>query len=82
MRFACTYTLTLAALIPLFAHMAHADGTRASAGVERAHRQTAPKDCTRVNGRVGYYANPWCSPAEQRAWDLWDARRHRLSARN
>jgi hypothetical protein len=33
------------------------------------------KDCTRLNGRVGYYGNPWCSPDEQLRWDRWDARR-------
>lgn len=35
------------------------------------------KDCTRFNGRWGYYGNPWCTAQEQRAFDLWDARRHR-----
>ena len=82
MHFARTCTLTFAALVPLFVPTAHADGKRASAGGERALRQTAPKDCTRLNGRFGYYGNPWCTPAEQRAWDLWDTRRHRLSAGN
>jgi len=33
------------------------------------------KDCTRLNGRWGYYGNPWCSPAEQLRWDRWDAQR-------
>ena len=33
------------------------------------------KDCTRLNGRWGYYGNPWCSRAEQRAWDRAEARR-------
>jgi len=33
------------------------------------------KDCTRINGRIGYYANPWCSPAEQERWDRWEAAR-------
>jgi hypothetical protein len=39
--------------------------------------QTAPplKDCTRINGRWGYYGNPWCSPAEQLAWDRAEAKR-------
>lgn len=31
------------------------------------------KDCTRLNGRVGYYANPWCTPREQERWDRWEA---------
>lgn len=37
--------------------------------------QTPVKDCTRYNGRFGYYANQWCSPAEQARWDRWEARR-------
>jgi hypothetical protein len=56
-------------------------------GVEahRAYRaQRAPaadhlgapvKDCTRFNGRWGYYGNPWCSPAEQDRFDRWSAAR-------
>jgi hypothetical protein len=82
MRFVRSCTLTFAALVPLLAPTAHADGKRSSAGGEPALRQTALKDCTRLNGRVGYYGNPWCTPAEQRAWDLRDARRHQLSAGN
>jgi hypothetical protein len=35
----------------------------------------ALKDCTRVNGRWGYYGNLWCTPAEQQAWDRAEARR-------
>jgi hypothetical protein len=41
----------------------------ASAG--RAALGHPPKDCTRLNGRNGYYGNPWCDEAQQRAWDLW-----------
>jgi hypothetical protein len=43
----------------------------------RQARIPAPptKDCTRLNGRYGYYDNPWCTPAEQRAWDRAEARR-------
>lgn len=33
------------------------------------------KNCTRLNGRMGYYGNPWCTPAEQALWDRWEARR-------
>jgi len=49
------------------------------AGSRRGVRAYTPllKDCTRVNGRFGYYGNPWCSPAEQRAWDRAQARRFR-----
>jgi hypothetical protein len=41
-----------------------------------ARSWTAPvKDCTRINGRWGYYGNPWCSPAEQQRWDRAEAHR-------
>lgn len=43
---------------------------------DRAGWQPPPvKDCTRINARYGYYGNPWCSPAEQQAWDRAEARR-------
>ena len=42
---------------------------------QRAYVEAPPKDCTRLNGRWGYYGNPWCSPAEQLRWDRWEARR-------
>jgi len=35
----------------------------------RAWQPPPVKDCTRINGRWGYYGNPWCTPAEQDAWD-------------
>lgn len=42
----------------------------------RAADTSAPvKDCTRFNGRFGYYGNPWCTPAEQQRWDRWEAGR-------
>jgi hypothetical protein len=72
----------IAILAALVAPAARADGTPASLGSEPAIRQTAPKDCTRLNGRIGYYGNPWCSPAEQRAWDLWEARRRARTVGN
>ena len=51
----------------------------AEPGKYDASRQVAStarlKNCTRLNGRMGYYGNPWCTPAEQARWDRWDARR-------
>jgi hypothetical protein len=41
----------------------------------RAYADAPVRDCTRLNGRWGYYGNPWCSPTEQLRWDRWDARR-------
>ena len=47
-----------------------------SSKVQRPVVREAPlKDCTRVNGRWGYYGNLWCTPAEQLAWDRAEARR-------
>jgi hypothetical protein len=49
--------------------------------VESRSRKYAPttsapiKDCTRINGRWGYYGNPWCTKAEQALWDRAEARR-------
>ena len=59
----------LACLAATLAASAEARGKRDKV-VERPIR-----DCTRLNGRVGYYGNPWCTPAEQLRWDRWDARR-------
>jgi hypothetical protein len=79
MRFGHVCMLACLASLSLPSPPAHADGARTA---DNVHRQTAPKDCTRLNGRIGYYGNPWCTPAEQRAWDIWDARRHAKSTRN
>lgn len=53
----------------------------AAADAGRKQRQSwndAPlKDCTRLNGRYGYYGNPWCTPAEQKRWERWQAQRLR-----
>ncbi len=58
--------LTLAAALSLPAE------SRGKAG----YRWQAPvKDCTRLNGRFGYYGNPWCSKAEQERWDRATSRR-------
>jgi hypothetical protein len=38
-------------------------------------RETPIKDCTRINGRYGYYGNPWCTPQEQARFDRWSASR-------
>lgn len=60
----------------------------AQAGAPRAGKQprssehygfVPPKDCTRLNGRYGYYGNPWCSWQEQLLWDRWEAEKIRRS---
>ncbi len=47
----------------------------AAAGGNARTWQAPVKDCTPINGRWGYYGNPWCSPAEQRAWERATSRR-------
>lgn len=55
------------------------------APAEAAKKRNAPtwqpapvvKDCAPFNGRFGYYGNPWCTKAEQDAWDRATSRRTR-----
>jgi hypothetical protein len=62
MRLVALLTLALAAVTAVApADAARRKGLRAL--------QPAVKDCTRLNGRSGYYGNPWCTKAEQDAWD-------------
>jgi hypothetical protein len=42
---------------------------------QHGYVREAVKDCTRLNGRFGYYGNPWCSPQEQARFDRWQASR-------
>jgi hypothetical protein len=57
--------------------VAAAFATPSEAGSRKGVRSAPPplKDCTRLNGRWGYYGNPWCTPAEQQAFDRAEARR-------
>jgi len=61
--------LTCAAVVALASLSAAPAGAQSHDPVP----QTPPKDCTRLNGRFGYYGNPWCTPVEQRLWDRWIA---------
>jgi hypothetical protein len=77
-----TWQACLAALVALALTTAasHAgDEPRASRELWSFSRQdpAPPKDCTRLNGRYGYYGNPWCSHREQLRWDRWEAERLR-----
>lgn len=66
-------TLTYIALMLVVAAAFAASG---EAGSRKGVRSAPPvKDCTRFNGRWGYYGNPWCTPAEQLAFDRAEARR-------
>jgi hypothetical protein len=63
--------------ITLVLAIASAFAVPAESRSRKYQRNTPPpvKDCTRINGRWGYYGNPWCSPAEQQAFDRAEARR-------
>lgn len=63
--------LMAAAVLPLYA----AAGAGATSSSRQSVREVPLKNCTRLNGRMGYYGNPWCTAAEQARWDRWDARR-------
>ena len=66
MRSKVALTLVLGSLIPA------TPGMSAGRHVYRPE-PSPPKDCTKLNGRNGYYGNPWCTEAEQRQWDRYDA---------
>jgi len=68
-------TLIVFALVPvLWATGAVAKDGRGYGGGRPGLRHFPPKDCTRINGRYGYYGNPWCNKFEQGRWDRWNAR--------
>ncbi|MTD95252.1 hypothetical protein GIW81_13010 [Hyphomicrobium sp. xq] len=69
LRFISLFALTMA--------LTAAHGASSEAGSRKGVRSAPPpvKDCTRFNGRWGYYGNPWCTPAEQLAFDRAEARR-------
>lgn len=67
--------VALAAASTAFAGPAGAEGWHRAHKSRHYVREARIKDCTRLNGRWGYYGNPWCTPAEQARWDRWDARR-------
>lgn len=67
--------MAITATAALSAPPAVADSGTSSAPPEQANAEP-PKDCTRFNGRQGYYGNPWCTPEEQDRWDRYEARRH------
>ena len=68
--------LSLLTTLPL-SGLAHAEGERRQQRARAPEAGTPVKDCTRLNGRYGYYANPWCDAAEQNRFDRWDAARLR-----
>jgi hypothetical protein len=53
----------------------------ASAAMAGAHRRpvaavAVKRDCTPINGRFGYYGNPWCDTGSYRMEDIEFRQRH------
>lgn len=45
------------------------------------HKPRADRDCTPINGRYGYYGNPWCDTGSSRPPDIEFRERQRLQNR-
>jgi hypothetical protein len=45
------------------------------------HKSRADRDCTPINGRYGYYGNPWCDTGSSRPPDIEFRERQRLEKR-
>ncbi len=45
------------------------------------HKPRADRDCTPINGRYGYYGNPWCDTGSTRPPDIEFRERQRLQKR-
>jgi hypothetical protein len=67
--------VAIAAVAAMLAGPAGAEGWHRGQKVPPDARAAPVKDCTRLNGRFGYYGNPWCTAQEQARWDRWSARR-------
>ncbi len=70
-----SYVLGLVAALSIVADAASAGGRRAHKVPRQEIGQAPLRDCTRINGRSGYYGNPWCNARQQALWDRWSDRR-------
>lgn len=69
--------LTTAALAVALSATAEAAQRR----VKSTAQATAKRDCTPINGRYGYYGNPWCDTGSHRMEDI-EFRERQASKRN
>ncbi|CAA2142428.1 hypothetical protein [Hyphomicrobium sp. ghe19] len=60
--------LALAAVGP--ASGALANHTRAKPKAQPWYEKPVERDCTPINGRYGYYGNPWCDTGSTRPPDM------------
>jgi hypothetical protein len=58
-----------------------ADNTRHHKARRTWHNERVERDCTPINGRFGYYGNPWCDTGSSRPPDIEFRERQRLRNR-
>ncbi len=74
--------ILVAAALGATASLAHAAGKRTKPAYAPAgHSKPAARDCTPINGRYGYYGNPWCDTGSYRQEDIEFRERQRRRAR-
>jgi hypothetical protein len=49
--------------------------------LKHRHLERADRDCTPINGRYGYYGNPWCDTGSYRPPDIEFRQRQRAERR-
>jgi len=54
-----------------------ADRARAKPKPRPWYAKPVERDCTPINGRFGYYGNPWCDTGSSRPPDIQFRERHR-----
>ena len=69
-------------LIPSIAVFTLSAETPAFAGSKRVKAaHPVERDCTPINGRFGYYGNPWCDTGSYRQEDVEFRERHKRRLR-
>lgn len=63
------------------ASAAHATKSKEKAWRAPPPYERAERDCTPINGRFGYYGNPWCDTGSSRPPDIEFRQRQRLRYR-
>jgi hypothetical protein len=75
------HSMTLGVLILTAALLASASAVSAGANRKPARVTAATRDCTPINGRFGYYGNPWCDTGSYRQEDIEFRQRHAKARR-
>jgi hypothetical protein len=67
----------MSAILLFSVSAASADGHK----LKHRHLDRAERDCTPINGRYGYYGNPWCDTGSYRPPDIEFRQRQRAERR-